>query len=388
MPGLPFEYAARNLGRSPSRLFLSLTGSAIVAGLILAAGAFVRGMESAIRSTGRHDNAIILGAGSEDSIERSEIPPNAAGILAASIPGLRARAGVTYLSPEVHVQLPLAVPGHDPTGKLVLVRGVTPAALLVHDQLRITDGRLPATGHDELMVGAGAATKLGLPEDDLALGGTLILEERPWTIVGRFAAPGTVTDAEIWTNLNDLKTAMKRETDSCIILTLHTAEFADIDAFAKTRLDLEIVAMPERDYYDRLAAFFAPIRFIAWATAALIALGGLMGGLTTMHAAFASRIRELGTLRAIGFRKLAILRSLIQESLIAATAGSLAACAIGILALDGIAVRFSMGVFGLRIDAASLGIALAGGFALGLIGALPPAWRCLRPSIPESLRSF
>ena len=49
---LPFAYAVRNLGRSPSRLFLSVAGAAMVVLLILVAGGFVRGMSTALRATG------------------------------------------------------------------------------------------------------------------------------------------------------------------------------------------------------------------------------------------------------------------------------------------------------------------------------------------------
>jgi hypothetical protein len=77
---------------------------------------------------------------------------------------------------------------------------------------------------------------------------------------------------------------------------------------------------------------------------------------------------------------------MVQESCLATAAGSLIACAIGVGLLDGLAVRFSAGAFGLIVDPPVLGTALAAGLALGLFGALPPAWRCLRPPIPAALK--
>lgn len=195
--------------------------------------------------------------------------------------------------------------------------------------------------------------------------------------------------------LEDLKAAAKRETISCVVLTLDPfnqetgvgAEFGDIAAFTKTRPDLELVAMTERDYYGKLADFFGPIKIVAWVTAGLIALGGLFGGLNTMYAAFASRIRELGTLQSLGFRRAAIVLSMIQESTLATAAGGLIACSVGVFLLDGLAVRFSMGAFGLRIDERVIAIGLLCGLALGVLGALPPAIKCLRPTIPEALKA-
>jgi ABC-type antimicrobial peptide transport system permease subunit len=107
-----------------------------------------------------------------------------------------------------------------------------------------------------------------------------------------------------------------------------------------------------------------------------------------MYAAFSSRIREIGALQAIGYPRRAIVLSLMQESVLACTAGTLLAAAIAVFLLNGISVRFSMGVFGLRIDSTGLLLGLTAGLFLGIVGALPPAWRCLRLPISESLKAF
>ncbi len=106
-----------------------------------------------------------------------------------------------------------------------------------------------------------------------------------------------------------------------------------------------------------------------------------------MYAAFASRVREIGSLQAMGYSRGAIVLSLMQESVLATTAGSLVAAVIGLAVLDGLAVRFSMGAFGLLVDGPVLATGLAAGVILGIIGALPPAWRCLRMPITEALKA-
>ena len=70
-------------------------------------------------------------------------------------------------------------------------------------------------------------------------------------------------DAEIWVPLTDLQVATRREsTISCVILTLDDAEYEDVAAFAAQRLDLEIRAVRESDYYASLLKFYRPVR--AW----------------------------------------------------------------------------------------------------------------------------
>jgi putative ABC transport system permease protein len=389
---LPWEYGVRNLARSPLRLALSLGGSALVVLLVLAAGGFVRGMDKSLRVSGGGDNVILLGAGSEESFERSEIAPSVPGLAQASIRGIKQRLGVAYVSPEVFLMAILKQTKDEAAGHAVLLRGVTPAAFLVHSQARIVEGRLPEPGRDEILVGSLAATKMGLSGERLGIAQTLVFDQRVWTIVGRFDAPGTVMEAEIWVPLTDLQIAAKRDNLSCVVLTLDRgpggAEFEDVDAFARQRLDLELVAIRESDYYARLGAFFRPIQAMVWTTAILIALGGLLGGLNTMYAAFASRVRELGALQTIGFARSAIVGSLVQESVLATAAGALVAAGIAVLLLNGITIRFSIGVFGLVIDSTVLLTGLAAGLLLGVVGALPPAWRCLRLPISEALKAF
>ena len=148
------------------------------------------------------------------------------------------------------------------------------------------------------------------------------------------------------------------------------------------------MALRETAYYSNLRAFFRPIQAMVWVTAILIATGGLFGGLNTMYAAFASRVREMGSLQAIGFSRGAIVVSLMQESLLATAAGALVAAGLAVLLLDGLTVRFSMGVFGLVIDSTVLLAGLAAGVVLGVAGALPPAWRCLRLPVSDALKAF
>jgi putative ABC transport system permease protein len=384
---LPWDYGVRNLLRSPLRLALSLAGSALVVLLVLAAAAFVRGMQKSLVVSGVAGNVILLGAGSEESFERSEIAPTVPALVQASVPGIKSRLGVPYVSPEVYLQTLIRRNKDQPNAPQVVVRGMTPAAFLVHPQVRIVTGRAPEPGRDEVVIGSLVATKAGWSANDVSVGQSLYFDDRQWAIVGTFEAPNTVMEAEVWAPLTDLQIAARRDNLSCVVMTLDTAEFDDVDTFSRQRLDLELVALRETDYYAGLGAFYRPIEAMVWVTAMLIATGGLLGGLNTMYAAFAARVRELGSLQAIGYPRHALVISLAQESVLATAAGALIAAAIGKLLLDGIAVRFSMGAFALSFDSTVLVFGLAAGFLLGAIGALPPAWRCLRLPIAEALKA-
>ena len=98
-------------------------------------------------------------------------------------------------------------------------------------------------------------------------------------------------------------------------------------------------------------------------------------------------MREIGTLQTLGYSRIAIVRSLVEESILTASIGALVAAAIGILVLDQATIRFSMGVFGIQIGPGVVALGLLGGLTLGIVGAVIPAIRCLRLPVPEALRS-
>lgn len=381
---LPFTYAVRNLFRSKARLAQTIGGSALVVLLVMAAVAVNTGMKRVLSASGSPNNVILIGAGSEESIQRSEVADRTAGIAEAGVPGISQHLGVRAVSSEIHYMNYLTIA--DGRRGQALFRGVTHQALRVHPEVRMIAGAFPSAG--ELMVGELAWRKLGLPKEALKPGSEVVLDGQKMKVSGIFAAPGTVLESEVWATLGDLRVLAKRDTVSCIAIRLDDpADFAEAEMFTKQRLDLELSALKETDYYSRLTAFFKPLRAMTWITAGLIAAGAIFGGINTLYAAFASRVREMATLQAIGFGRGSLLLSLIQESTLACLTGTLIASVAALLLLDGLTIPFSIGAFTLEI---SPGVALTGiitGVLLGLIGTLPPAIRCLKPALPTALRS-
>ena len=381
---LPFSYAIRNLFRDKPRLLQSVGGSALVVLLVMAALALNQGMKRVLSASGSPHNVILLGAGSEESVQRSEVEEKAAGIAGTAIPGVSESLGRRAVSPEIHYMG--MVECEDGRSAQALLRGVTPEALLTHTGVQLIEGHFPRSG--EVMVGRLAARQLGVDPALLAPGRSIGVDDESLRIAGTFAAPGTVMESEIWVLLGDLRVLTQRESLSCVVLRFDDpADFAEADLFTKQRPVLQLSALRESDYYARLSSFFGPLRAMTWLTAGLIAAGAIFGGLNTLYAAFASRIREIATLQAIGFGRPALLASFVQESTLATLTGALVASGLAMGLLDGIVVPFSIGTFTLEIGP---GVALAGiltGLLLGLIGSLPPAFRCLRPPLPVALRS-
>jgi putative ABC transport system permease protein len=381
---LPLTYALRNLFRDKPRLLQTVGGSALVVLLVIAATALNGGMSQVLSASGSAKNVILLGAGSEESIQRSEVSALLGGIAEAGVHGVSKTLGRPVASVEIHYMTYLL--DEDGRKGQGLFRGVTPRALLVHPEVRVLEGTFPRSG--EVMVGRLAWRKLGIPEASLKPGSEVTIDGSAMTVSGTFAAPGTVMESEVWAALGDLHMLAQRETVSCVVLRMDdAAHFPDAELFAQQRLDLELAALRESDYYAALSSFFKPLRVMTWITAGLIAAGAVFGGFNTLYAAFASRIRELATLQAIGYGRGAIFLSLVQESLIACLAGTLLASVTAIFLLDGRTIPFSIGAFTVSISPQVALAGLATGILLGILGAIPPAIRCLRPPLPKALRS-
>jgi putative ABC transport system permease protein len=387
---LPWEYGVRNVFRRPTRSGLTLAGLALVVLLVFVVVGFIRGLEGSLAVSGDSQVVLVHSLGAGENVENSSIPGSTTGLLAASLKGIQRRAGaggtqVAYTSGELYLGTLVGLGGAEVT-TLGLVRGVTPAALLVRRQVQIVDGGWPGPG--EVLIGRLAAVKLGQSADSLAVGQAVTFEGRTWRISGHFAALGSALESELWCPLDDLQQAMKRQDLSVVALTLAPGvPFGDVDEFCKERLDLELQATPETAYYQALRKHYGPVRAVAWLVVVLVAGAGVFAGLNTMYGAVVGRVRELATLQALGYTRRAIALALVQEAVLLAAAATLLAAMVALLFVNGMAVRFTMGAFTLRVDSVAVVVGCGTGLLLGVVGAIPPAFQAMRLPIAEGLKA-
>ena len=384
---LPWEYGIRNLFRRPLRTFLTFAGLTTVIVLVLVVVGFIRGLEKSLTVSGDPQTAIVFSMGMGENLEYSSIPMRTNDIVPANVK-VKERYGTKYVSPELYLgsQVKLTEDGQT-IESFGLVRGVTPSVLLVRDRFELEEGRWPESG--EIIVGRLAAAKLGASGDAVEIGKTIELENREWKIVGIFSCGGAAFESEIWCRLDELQQAMKRQDLSIVAMKLPAGDdFGDLGLFCASRLDLELQAMQETEYYASLQRDYQPIRWLAWLVVLLVAGAGVFAGLNTMYGSVVGRISELSMLRTIGFVRRAVAVSLIQEAMILALAASMFAALLSVLFINGAAVRFTMGAFQLQIDSVAVLIGCGVGLVLGLLGAIPPAIRALRMPVVDGLKSI
>jgi len=347
---------------------------------------FIRGLETSLAVSGDKDVVLIYSLGAEENIENSAIPAQSGDLLSASINGVAERSGVKCVSPELYLGTRVGSE-LDGTTSLGLVRGVTTTAPLVRRSVQIVAGDWPKTG--EILVGKLTPAKLSLNPEELQVGKTIRFENQDWKISGQFSAAGSSFESEIWCPLPDLQQALKRQDLSLVAMLLGPETIAaEVDLFCKERKDLELQSIAETDYFSSLQQHYKPVRLLAWFVVWLVAGAGVFAGLNMMYGAVAGRVRELATLQAIGYRRRAVLLSLIQEAVLLSAAAALLAGLISMFWINGLAVRFTMGAFALRVDSVALLIGSATGLILGVIGALPPVMKALRSEVAVSLKSI
>lgn len=381
---LPWEYGVRNLARRPVRTALTLIALATVITLVFVVVGFIRGLERSLAVSGDEAVVLVYSVNSEENVENSSIAAQIPGLLTASFDGAQARYGVQHVSPELYLGTRVRESGGK--GGLGLVRGVTTAAPLVRRSVNVFEGEWPAAG--EVLVGRLAAAKLGVESESLAVGKVIDFEGASWPISGQFAAGGAAFESEIWCRLSDFQTATKRQDLSMVALLLQPGRSSgEVELFCKERIDLELRAISETAYYGLLQKHYRPVRMLAWTVVWLVSGAGVFTGLNMMYGAVAGRVREIATLQALGFRRVAILLSLIQEGVLLSAAGSLIAGFIALTMLNGMAIRFTMGAFTLRIDSVALLIGCGVGLSLGVLGALPPALKALKAEVAVCLKA-
>lgn len=383
---LPWDYGVRNLFRRPSRSALTLCGLTIVVLLVLVVVGFIRGLEKSLAATGNPNVVLVYSLSSAADIENSSIPGSTASLLSASGVGIRQARGVEYVSPELYLGTRITTASLKDPG-MGLVRGVTTSAPLVRDRVQIVEGTWPQAG--EVLVGRLAHSKLGASEADLAIGNQIAFDGKTWTVSGRFTAGQSAFESEVWAPLADLQTALKRQDLSLVAVSMESPEqVADVDMFCRERVDLELKAVAETAYYAALQKHYRPVRLLGWVVVALVAGSGVFAGLNTMYGAVVGRVRELATLQAMGYRRRAILLTLVQEATLLACTAALVASVLGLLLFDGAAVRFTMGAFMLRVDSVGISVACAVATLLGIIGAIPPAAKAMRLPIVEAIKAI
>ena len=382
------RYSYRNLWVRRLTTFLTAGGMALVIFVFSAVLMLADGLEQTLVSTGSADNVVFIRRASESEVQ-SFVDREQAAIL-DNLPEIdTGDEGRKLATRELVVLIGLKKLS---TGSLanVLVRGANnPASFQLRPGIRLASGRMFRPGASEVVVGKNILDRFEIG----GLGESITFGMRKWTVVGVMDAGGTGFDSEIWGDSDLMMATFRRPVYSSVI-----ARMRDPSAFPGLRdrvlkdPRLTVEAWLETGYYAAQSALMARfIRILGMTLTLIFSLGAVIGSMVTMYSSVANRVFEIGTLRALGFSRAAILAAFLMESLFLSLLGG----ALGLMAaslLNRLTVStmnwqtFSELQFHFTLTRSIGTKAMVFAITMGLLGGTFPAFRAARMNIVSARR--
>ena len=352
-----------------------IVGMACVVGVLTSMLSLTAGLTRAYLRPEDATRAIVWAGHATFDQSRSLHPDAIDTILDA--PGIaRGSHGEPLADPEFLMRL-LSMEGFA-AGSLQL-RGVGPAGLTLRPAFRIVAGHMFRTGTRELVVGFGAARKLGL-----GVGSEVRLRDGKWPIVGVFSCGGDIIESYLVGDGLTVMAARRRAGFAQVIAQLVDAKaYPEFQTWLMENPALSVSVERKTDYDLRTVgvstAFFTRMAYVI---GAIMALGALFGIVKIMYGVVRARTREIGTLRAIGFGTTPVVMSVLAEAALLGAIGALLGSAIAWLIFDG-RDMWVWGAFKLRVSPTLWLLGLAWALTTSLLGGLFPALRAgrLPPSV-------
>lgn len=384
---IPLKYNYRNLRvRWVTTLMTMLSIALVVCAMVVTFG-LTDGLEHALRISGHPLELIALRKGATDETG-STITPQQAEQLATQPEIARDDQGAPFCSAEFVTILNKPKRNNAGTSNLI-VRGLEAIGRKMRPDFKIVAGRDLKPGVNEAITSDNLARRF----QNLNVGEKLEINNVDFTIVGHFEAGGSSAESEVWTDIRDV-TVARRTPAAITSMCIRARDEAAKETLAnRIRDDKQFLMNPiaETKYFeDQMTAALA-MKFLGYFIAVFLTGGAMFAAANTMFAAVSSRSREIGTLRALGFRRRSILFSFLLESVLMCLIGGLVGC-LATLPFDGISTgtanwsTFSELTFSFRFGPTVLlrGMLLA--LAMGLVGGLIPSIRAVRLNVVKALR--
>jgi putative ABC transport system permease protein len=384
---IPIRYSLRSLMARRATSLMTAAGVALVVMILFILLGFIAGLRSTMTDAAERGNWIVLSrsvtteSSSYVSREQYEIIRTRREIAADA-------TGEPLISPEIVAAFNPTPYGPLAQSSFTYLRGVYPIAFAVHRGVKIVSGRMARSGAPEMLVGARLAARF----PQLAPGRHLRFAGREWTVVGTFSDGGSSREGEVWTDLDLVALDLQMQgAFSSLHLVMKPGTGASFKAALTRDARLRLDAETERAFYASQSHLADQLRTLGIAIAVVLAIGATFGAMNTMYTAVARRAREVGVLRALGFRRRDILASFMFESMMLGLAGGVAG------ELLGVAVAYATGlesrimsvatfIFSFRLAPSAFVSGLAAAIVIGALGGVLPAWRATRMSVNDSLR--
>jgi ABC-type antimicrobial peptide transport system permease subunit len=358
----------KNLWRRKTRTLLTTLGIAVGVAAVVALSAFGEGIAggfekmfsttSADLTVGQKD-AVMLMLSAVDTSVGDEI---------AAMPGVEQVAGTVVGVVQMPESPYFIVMGEDPRGFRM-------------EHYRIIAGG-PLTGRKQILLG-----KITAENFDKQVGQTFRLNGLPYRVAGIYETGVSLEDGGAVMRLDDAQRAFdKREQVSYYGIKVKDArEIPDLKETIESTWP-ELAATRSGEATQQTEAFDLYRSFGLFLGIFAVLVGGL-GMMNTMLMSVLERTREIGVLRAVGWRRWRVLRLILGEAFVLSAIGGLLGIGLGIgltelTQLSPSVKSLLQGVFTPAIFVQAAAIAIL----LGMVGGFYPAWRASRLAPIEAMR--
>jgi putative ABC transport system permease protein len=386
---IPFKYTIKNFTSRKLTTFITIFGVALVVFVFTAVLMMAYGIQKTLIATGQPDNVLITRKAATGEI--SSLVDGETQDVIRTLPHIAVdKNGKQIISKEPVVIINLEKFGGGMSN--VTVRGVSDVVLELRPQVKIIEGQMFNFGLRELIVGSGVTGRFkgAAIEDEVKFAGD------KWKIVGIFNSDGSGFDSEMWGDSDQLLNAFNRG-NTISSMTLKLDDLNSFDEFKKQfefdRRLQQFEPKIEQKYFEEQSEFMAAfIRIIGIVITIIFSFGAMIGATITMYAAVANRTVEIGTLRALGFKRRSILVVFLIESLVIAISGGI----IGILLASFLQFinistlnfqSFSELAFSFSLSPSIIITSIIFSILMGIIGGFLPSIRAARLNIVNALRA-
>ncbi|MDR5856013.1 ABC transporter permease [Caballeronia sp. LZ062] len=385
---IPVSYVARNLWARRLTTLLTASGLALVVFVFATVLMLDAGLKKTLVSTGERDNVVVIRKGAETEIQ-SSIDRAQANVMEMHPSVAMNHEGQPLASKETVVLISLIKVGTNMPANVV-IRGVSSMGAELRPQIKLTAGRMFRPGSSEIIVGSSIAKGFA----GTRIGEHLRFAQRDWTVVGHFNAGGSGFDSEIWGDVDQLMQSFRRTSYSSMVVRL-----ARSDALERFKADIDTdprladEAKREQVFYgDQSKALSTFINILGFTLSIIFSIAAMIGAMITMYASVANRVAEIGTLRALGFKRFDVLLAFLLEALLLGFVGGIAG--LGCASLMQFASfsttnfqTFSDLSFRFMLTPSVAFQTVVFSLIMGFLGGFLPALRASRMNIVDALRA-
>ena len=390
---------AMNVRNIPERWASSLVAVVGIGGVtlvLIAVLSIAAGFQKALELSGSPDVAIILRSGSTNEMS-SGFGLNQVTLIAEA-PGIKKdEKSKPIYSSELYVltEGKLKNKEADANSANLPFRGVSPSAPLLRKSFKIEEGRMMREGTNEILVGDGVVANY----ENIAVGRKVRWGNADWVVVGRFSDDGGIAESEAWADARLVQQVWNRGT-SFQSVRVRLADESEA-TFKKLKDDLtknpqlQVAVTREPQFYAEQQEMMSTLITGAGIFfAILMGLAAIFAAVNTMLNAVASRVREIATLRAMGFGAAPVVFSVIIEALLLGAAGGLLGGVLALILLNGMQSStmnfqtFSQITYAFTVTPGLMLVGIIYGLVLTFVASILPGIRAARMPITSGLREL